>query len=128
MYSLGIAQFYDLFAEGASGAPEQAGFITRYAHAGASILDIGAGTGNLAFALAAEGRHVTALEPDPEMYAAMLARVGPRKDLQPNLTPLPKALGYDLQQRFDVCVSLAVLHLLDPAQRSAICVHPAAPA
>lgn len=120
MYSLGIAQFYDLFSEGASGAPEPAGFITRYAHAGASILDIGAGIGNLAFALAAEGHLVTALEPDPEMYAAMLARLALRNDLQRDLTPLPKPLGFDLQQRFDVCVSLAVLHLLDTAQRAAL--------
>ena len=120
MYSQGIAQFYDLFAADTADAPDQAGFITRYAHAGAAILDIGAGTGNLAFWLASEGHEVTALEPDPEMYAAMLARLGQRKDLQRTLTPLPKPLGFDLQQRFDVCLALAVLHLLDPAQRAAL--------
>jgi SAM-dependent methyltransferase len=120
MYSHGIARFYDLFAEGASAAPEQAGFISRYAHAGATILDIGAGTGNLAFSLAGAGHHVTALEPDPEMYTAMLARLALRNDLQTNLTPLPKPLGFDLQQRFELCLSLAVMHLLDPAQREAL--------
>jgi len=34
------------------------------------------------------------------------------------MTPLPKPLGFDLGVRFDACLALAVLHLLDPPARA----------
>jgi SAM-dependent methyltransferase len=113
MYSQGVAQYYDLFASETE--PTEAAFLRALLPAGSSILDIGAGTGTLAFALAGEGYNVTALEPDVEMYAALLIRLGARNDLSSTLTPVPKPLGFDLGERFDACLSLAVLHLLDPA-------------
>jgi len=34
-----------------------------------------------------------------------------------------KGIGYDLQQRFDACVALAVSHLLDSGQQAALFRH-----
>jgi SAM-dependent methyltransferase len=120
MYSQGVAQYYDLFSDDPTQSRAETAFIRAMLPKGRSILDIGAGIGNLAFALAADGYQVTALEPDPEMYAAMLVRLALRRDLQGRLTPVPKALGFTLNQSFDACISLAVLHLLDEAGRAAM--------
>ncbi|HYS14314.1 MAG TPA: class I SAM-dependent methyltransferase [Burkholderiaceae bacterium] len=119
MYSQGVAQYYDLFADAAEpGSLPEATFVRALLPHGSSVLDIGAGTGTLAFALAADGYKVTVLEPDVEMYAALLVRLAGRADLRQQLTPLPKPLGFDLGERFDACLSLAVLHLLDAPARA----------
>jgi len=120
MYSQGVAQFYDLFSDDPTLCRAETAFTRAMVPNGSSILDIGAGIGNLAFVLAAAGYHVTALEPDPEMYAAMLVRLALRRDLQSRLTPVPKPLGFALNKSFDACLSLAVLHLLDQADREAM--------
>jgi SAM-dependent methyltransferase len=119
VYSHGVAQYYDLFASTAD-APPEAPFLRALLPQGSAILDVGAGTGTLAFVLAAEGYKVTALEPDPEMYAAMLVRLSSRADLRANVTPVPKPLGFELGARFEACLSLAVLHLLDAPEQAAL--------
>ena len=125
MYSQGVAQFYDLFADAAAPAPADTAFVAGRVRSGGTILDIGAGIGNFAFALAGGGYKVTALEPDPEMYAAMLVRLALRQELQGSLSPVPKGIGFELQQRFDLCLSVAVLHLLDERVQQLLfdCVH-----
>jgi hypothetical protein len=55
MYSQGVAQFDDLFAEDHSPPLEDVALVRAFLPGVSSILDIGAGTGRLAFArLAAE--------------------------------------------------------------------------
>ena len=47
-------------------------------HAGARVLDIGAGTGRMAIPLANRGCEVVAVEPASGMLAQLLAKVGER--------------------------------------------------
>jgi glycine/sarcosine N-methyltransferase len=46
-------------------------FISQYVHEGDSVLDMGAGTGNMAIALAEKGLQVTASEPEETMAASI---------------------------------------------------------
>jgi SAM-dependent methyltransferase len=117
VYSKGIAQYYDLFADAEANLPAAA-FVRACLPQGGSILDIGAGTGTLALALAGKGYAVTALEPDAEMHAALLVRLASHKALQQSFTPVPKPLGFPLHQKFDACLALAVMHLLDAPDRA----------
>ena len=110
-YSEGVAPYYDLF-----GAPdkrdEAAEFLLPLVPPGATVLDVGAGTGTTAFALARHGAFVTALEPDAEMYGVMLARLASRFDIADQVSPVMQPAGFPLELHFDVCASFAVLHLL----------------
>lgn len=119
-YSEGVAPFIDLCTAGPEVERPELPFLRTRVPVGGSVLDIGAGVGELAFQLAANGFHVTALEPDAGMYGALLVRLAPRADLQATLTPVPRAAGFDLQQHFDACLALAVLHHLDGAARRAL--------
>jgi SAM-dependent methyltransferase len=68
---------------------------------GARVLEIGAGTGRVALALAREGHRVTALERDEELLAALRARAN---DVSIE-TVCADARGFTLAQRdFDLCV------------------------
>lgn len=118
-YSHGVAQFLDFFAQAGGGAEETA-FLTSLIEPSGRLLDIGAGVGRIAFDLAAAGFNVTALEPDSEMFAALLVRLAQRPELQQRVTPVPAAAGYAFGARFDMAFSVAVLHLLDPASRAAL--------
>ncbi len=112
-YSEGVAPYYDLFGSRDKPPDEAAEFLLHLLQPDATVLDVGAGTGTTAFALAERGVHVTALEPDPEMYAAMLVRLASRLDIADHVTPVPQSAGFPLERLFDVCASFAVLHLLD---------------
>lgn len=112
MYSRGIAQYYDLFADGRSQPDAASAFVVRIAGNGGAALDIGAGVGNTAFALAAAGLQVTALEPDSEMHAVLLARLALREDLQASVSPVPRPAGFELGKAFEICTCFSVLHLL----------------
>jgi SAM-dependent methyltransferase len=111
-YSLGISGYYDLFPTRGDPWDEAASFLHSLIPAEGNFLDIGAGTGTTAIALAERGVHATALEPDPEMYAAMLVRLAARQDLAGRITPVPKGAGFDLTELYDVVASISVLHLL----------------
>jgi cyclopropane fatty-acyl-phospholipid synthase-like methyltransferase len=124
-YSQGVAPFYDLFGDDAGRADTQLALVQRHVPAGASVLDIGAGTGSVALALAGAGYRVCALEPDAQMYAAMLTRLAARRDLEARLTPLPRAAGFALGQTFDAAVCFAVFHLINARERHTLIDHAA---
>jgi SAM-dependent methyltransferase len=119
-YSAGIAPYYDLFAGPADPADPAAAFLSGFVGAEDSVLDIGAGTGVTAVALAERGVHVAALEPDPEMYAVLLSRLARRFDVESRITPIPRKAGFRTGQQYDVCCCFAVLHLLAPAEQEEV--------
>lgn len=90
-FSQGIAPFYDLFSNPDDPPDEAAVFLDGMFPKSARILDIGAGTGATAVYLARRGHYVTALEPDPEMYGVLLARLATDHAAR-LVTPLPIAL------------------------------------
>lgn len=121
MYSKGIAPFYDFFEPSSGKTDPAAAFINAHLQEPASVLEIGAGLGTTAFALGINGIPVTALEPDPEMYAIALSRLGQDHRLANTVTLLPRlATPPYLNQSFDVCACFAVLHLLSDEPRSDI--------
>ena len=125
-YSEGVAPYYDLFAASEKPRDEAAEFLLPLLGPGAALLDVGAGTGTTAFALAEHDVSVTALEPDAEMYAVLLARLASRFDIADRVSPIPQPAGFPLDARFDVCTSFAVLHLLDDDGQDALARYVAA--
>jgi SAM-dependent methyltransferase len=120
-YSEGIAPYYDLLAK-PDDPPDEAGtFLFSLLRPGDTVLDIGAGTGTTAIALAERGVVVTALEPDREMYAMLLSRLSRRHDIGARLTPVPKGAGFDTLASYDLVCSFSVLHLLRTEEQDALC-------
>src|SRR4030095_7133970 len=113
-YSQGVAQFADLFAQPRD---EEPAFLVSLLQPRARVLDIGAGVGGTAFALAAAGHDVAALEPDAEMFAVLLARPAARPALHGGVSPVPAAGGFACGASVDLAFSVALLHLLDEAVR-----------
>jgi SAM-dependent methyltransferase len=125
-YSLGVAPYYDLFTAHDAPPDLAAEFAVSLMESGSSVLDIGAGTGTTALALAACKFDVTALEPDPEMYSVMLARLAQHHDLSTRITPIPKAAGHAFHTQFDLCMCTAVLHLVSDEEQTSIVRYAAA--
>jgi SAM-dependent methyltransferase len=117
--SQGVAPYCDLF-DAPDAGDAAAGFLAPLVAEGQTLLDIGAGTGGTAFALAERGVRVTALEPDPQMMAALLVRLAARRDIAERVTPVPRAAGFAFGERFHRCTCIAVLHLLQDAEQEAL--------
>jgi SAM-dependent methyltransferase len=119
-YSERVAPYCDLFDSPDKPPDQAAAFLMPLLRRDATLLDVGAGTGTTAFALAERGALVTALEPDAEMYAVLLTRLASRPDIADRVSPIPQAAGFPLHVRFDVCTSFAVLHLLADAEQDVL--------
>jgi hypothetical protein len=80
---------------------------------------IGSGITELIFVT---GRNKRAIEDhfdsSPELEAELAAQN--KTDLIEVINSMPRAIGFELQQRFDACVAVAVLHHLDAATRCAV--------
>lgn len=84
------AQFYDLFGGSQAESLKRIAFVSRYLKNKSShVIDIGAGTGEMAFALADEGYSVSCFEPSASMHAILLDRLINRKDLQSQISIFP---------------------------------------
>ena len=116
-----IAPFYDLFDADDPGALWHRDFILARAGGAGAVLDVGAGTGRIAMALAERGLRVWAVEPSAGMRGVMLARLGDDTSLDGHLTILPgDARTCDLGRAFSLIVFCHAIYLLDgPIQRAA---------
>jgi glycine/sarcosine N-methyltransferase len=108
-----LSRYYDQIFPA---APAQVGFVADHVPQGGRILDVAAGTGNLAAALSARGYEVTALDVDQAMVGKMLEKQqepgAPRfetllMDMR-GLEGLPQE-GYDAV----LCVGNSLVHLND---------------
>ena len=87
-------------------------FISKYFHEGTVVLDMGAGSENMAIALAEKGLHVTASEPEETMVGSIRHK-SDLKELSVNVhTKLMEQIG-EFQESFDgiVCIGNTLPHL-----------------
>ena len=109
------AAFYDTVAGADPHIGGDAAIYARLVPQGASILELGTGTGRLAFALAERGFAVTGVDIAPAMLAQASAK---RSELDPQLAARVELkrgdmTALDLQRTFDLVVapSFALAHL-----------------
>lgn len=115
------APFYDLFDADDPGALWHREFVLTRTDGIDAVMDVGAGTGRTAMALAERGLRVWAVEPSRGMRGVMLARLGDDTSLDGRLTIVPgDARTCDLGRTFPLIVFSHALYLLDgPAARVA---------
>lgn len=77
-----------------------------------SLLDIGAGTGSMAIALAAKGLEVTAVEPEPSMADAIVSKAG-AKGIPVTVQAITMEQITHLEKKFDgiYCIGNTLPHL-----------------
>lgn len=85
--------------------------ITERVHAGARIVDFGAGTGRLSIPLSERGFEVTAVEPCKEMIGQLRQKVRAGIPLQTVHGTMQDFAGYDFD--LALCVFTVLLYLLD---------------
>jgi len=87
------AQFYDFFDGDAKESVNRANLILSLVDSPPGILlDIGAGTGEIAFMLAEKGCRVFCFEPSPAMYSILVDRLSDRRDLFNQVSAIPMKL------------------------------------
>lgn len=123
-----LKALYDIFDEASrlTGQAQQIEFITscRAIEAalpeGASILELGAGTGRYSHYLAARGHQVQAVEPVPKHAQSIQAGIKPGMALTVQTADALTALGDIPDKRFDAVLCMGPLyHMHDEAQRLA---------
>ncbi|HQV27788.1 MAG TPA: class I SAM-dependent methyltransferase [Thermoflexales bacterium] len=108
------APFYDLFDADDPGALWHREFVLARTKGIDAVMDVGAGTGRTAMALAERGLRVWAVEPSRGMRGVMLARLGDDTSLDERLTIVPgDAQTCDLGRSFPLIVFSHALYLLD---------------
>lgn len=92
---------------------KQIRYISSYYAEGSSLLDMGAGTGNIAYALAEAGYNVTAAEPEKEMCARIRAKAEKCGRLTVISTSMQELV--QLTDHYDgiYCVGNTLAHLQD---------------
>lgn len=109
--SYSYAHWYDLLWNRADAVPPELALLEPLAHAAGHVLDVGAGTGRLALALAEAGVTVTCLEPSPAMRAVFLAKLAQRPQLFPHITLLPGSITTtELPSSVGLAYLVGVLH------------------
>lgn len=91
---------------------QAATFLLSHFHKGASILDVGAGTGNMAIALAKEGLKVKAIEPEQAMANDILSKADAEGISMEVQTKTMEQIG-QLDETYDgiYCVGNTLPHL-----------------
>lgn len=110
------AKYYGFAFAGDQAAMQQRSLIDFHIAGGSRVLEVGAGTGDLAFALAEGGHTVVALEQEDSLFSVMLDRFKGRPELALNMTPLP-TLAVGTNPVFDCVVASNVLSQVDSPQR-----------
>ncbi|MFI5957434.1 class I SAM-dependent methyltransferase [Cryptosporangium sp. NPDC051539] len=116
-----VAGLYDVFAvaQGEAALPRIPAFANR-ARPGWRVLDVGAGTGRVALAVAGRGATVHCLEPSSSMRSALLAKVAARPALWPRITVVAgQAPEITLPGPFDYAYLAGSLQFLTADQRRA---------
>lgn len=89
-------------------------FISQYFHKGNSVLDMGAGTGNMAIALAENGLNVTASEPEETMAESIKKKAKSKGLLLSVHTKAMEEIN-KFQENFDgiLCIGNTLPHISD---------------
>jgi SAM-dependent methyltransferase len=108
------AHLYDLFD-----TKDNIGFFAKYAREAGEILDIGAGTGRIAIALAEQGAKVICVEPSPAMRWEFKKKLAHRRKLLKNIEIHDgDSESFRLEQaRAAAFMSGSFDHLLDDSRR-----------
>ncbi len=108
------AHLYDLFD-----TKENIEFFFRYVSQAKEILDIGAGTGRIAFPLAEKGVNVFCVEPSPAMRREFLKKLAARRDLLEHISLIAgSAMSFELDRTFPAAfLSGSFDHFLDDQER-----------
>lgn len=105
----GAGPYYDLLIPH---RPERAAFIARRLCRCHRLLDVGAGNGEIAFALAKRGHEVACLEPSRAMFAMLLGRLPALGKAAGRITPICVGVEARLRFRVDAAYCCSVFHLV----------------
>jgi ubiquinone/menaquinone biosynthesis C-methylase UbiE len=109
------ARFYDRLFEPTNRALWAKGLAMHPPEAGASVLDVGCGTGTQLALYRDHGCHISGIDPSPAMLRVASERLGAGADLRlGDATRMPFSDG-----SFDLALTTLVLHEMRPAVRAA---------